>query len=306
MDLREARQMGTKTLRRHRCRGADAAREAELFLLTATSLPYERMLADDAIEIGPKALVSYRRMLAARLGHRPVEYITGRAQFRRLTLSVTPATLIPRPATEALVEAALPACRAPGALVVDVGTGTGAIALAVADEAPDARILAGDISPAALAVARSNAKRLNLADLVTFRRGDLITPFLPALRRARGPVVIIANLPYIPARMFPRLSREIRANEPHSALVSGPDGLAHYRRLIKQVGTVPDAKRRGLSPFAGKHPGDTARPMYFFLECLPGQYRGLAKMIRAAWPDADISPVKNFSGITIGARTKIG
>lgn len=293
MDLREARKIGVSALRQHRCRGADAAREAELFLLTATGLSYEKMIADESVEVAPKALLAYRRMLAARLGHRPVEYITGRAQFRRLTLGVTKATLIPRPATEMLIEAALPFCRQAGALVVDVGTGSGAIALSVADEAPNARILAGDISPAALAVARRNAKRLNLEELVTFRRGDLIEPFLPALRHARGLVVIITNLPYIPDEMYLGLSKEIRANEPRLALIGGVDGLALYRKLIRRLSSL-------------KTPNSKLQTPFLFLECLPGQYRALARIVRAAWPKADISPVKNFSDITIGVKAEIG
>lgn len=158
----------------------------------------------------------------------PVAYLTGRREFHGLDLEVTPAVLIPRPETETLVEAALglPA----GARVLDVATGSGAVALALADERPDLTITGTDASPAALEVARANAARLRLE--VTLREADLMDG-------AGGPFdAVLANLPYVAAADLPGLGPEL-AYEPAAALDGGPDGLALVRRLAAQAADVP-------------------------------------------------------------------
>ncbi len=156
----------------------------------------------------------------------PVAYLTGRQWFRRLELAVDPRVLIPRPETELLVEVGLELPR--GARVADVGTGSGAVALALADERPDLRIVGTDISAEALAVARANAARLGLA--VEFRARDLLDD---------GPWdAVLANLPYV-AEHAPELAPDVARYEPALALYGGADGLELVRRLLTRVGGVP-------------------------------------------------------------------
>ncbi len=161
----------------------------------------------------------------------PVAYITGTKAFRRLEISVNRDVLIPRPETELLVEVGLALWDAsPGAWAVDVGTGSGAIALALADERPGRWVVGTDCSPAALQVAAGNAQRLQLADRVNLCLADGASGL-----NLRG-VVVLANLPYIPAPALGTLQPEISQWEPSVAVVAGSDGLAVIRKVIAQVG----------------------------------------------------------------------
>jgi release factor glutamine methyltransferase len=162
--------------------------------------------------------------LNRRLAREPVAYILGRKAFRWIELSVDRRVLIPRPDTETLVEVAL-SLAADGARVHDVGTGSGAIALAMKAERPDLVVTASDSSPEAVEVARENAARLGLDVPVAIARG------LPAGEYD----VVVANLPYVREDEWEDLAPEIRLYEPREALVSGPDGLAAIRELAAAV-----------------------------------------------------------------------
>jgi release factor glutamine methyltransferase len=170
-------------------------------------------------------------MVSRRAAREPLQYITGVQEFFGLPLRVTPDTLIPRPETEHLVEAVLAwaAAQPPTLLrlrLVDVGTGSGAIAIALAKQVPDAEISAGDVSTAALAVARDNAERLHAR--VHFVASDLLEAF------AEQPLfdAIVTNPPYVPDVDGAMLQAEVRDFEPRVALFGGTDGLDLYRRLI--------------------------------------------------------------------------
>jgi release factor glutamine methyltransferase len=165
-----------------------------------------------------------------------VQYITGRAAFRRLDLAVDRAVLVPRPETEGLVEAVLEAIaaehtrwRAPR--VLDLGTGSGAIALAIASEAPAAQVVATDASEAALAVARANAAALGLASRVRFLHGEWFEAVAPDERFE----VIVSNPPYIAEREADALPADVREWEPAEALYAGEDGLAALRAIIDEA-----------------------------------------------------------------------
>ena len=177
--------------------------------------------------------------LVRRQSREPVAYILGRRAFRAIELEVTPAVLIPRPETETLVDVALEALAAvPGSgdaasgpyepLALDVGTGSGCIALALAAENPFVRLVATDVSEAAVKVARRNAARLGLGGRVDIRPGDLLDD-LPARMRFD---LIVSNPPYIPEAEYRALEANVREYEPRLALHGGDDGLDVYRRLI--------------------------------------------------------------------------
>jgi release factor glutamine methyltransferase len=189
--------------------------DAELLLAHALGVERLRLLLEDL-----PVPAEFEALLERREAREPVAYILGIKEFRRLRLSVDRRVLIPRPETELLVEAAL--SLAAGARVADVGTGSGAVALALKDERPDLEIVGFDSSEDALVVARANAARLGLD--VRFRHADLLDD---------GEYdAVLANLPYVPAGT--ELQLEIDQYEPAEALFAGDDGLDVIRRLLER------------------------------------------------------------------------
>jgi len=177
----------------------------------------------------------FAELLRRRAAREPLQYITGRKGFRYLELAVDRRVLIPRPETETLVERAVSALGAfPGhPLAVDVGTGSGCIALSLARECPAAVVCATEISAEALEVARMNARLLGLDDAVEFRRGDLLDA-LPDELKGRIDV-IVSNPPYVREGDFPSLPPEVREHEPRISLVAGPSGTETHHRLMGQA-----------------------------------------------------------------------
>jgi release factor glutamine methyltransferase len=169
----------------------------------------------------------------------PVAYLVGKKEFYSLPMRVTPDVLIPRPETEFVVVAALDALKESSSrsnvqgpkLVADVGTGSGAIAVAIAKHAPQCRVIAIDVSDAALAIAKENAEAHGVEERVDFREGDLLSA-LPAEPRF---TVIASNPPYVSEIEFEALAPEVRKNEPRQALVAGPSGTEVIERLIPQA-----------------------------------------------------------------------
>jgi release factor glutamine methyltransferase len=207
--------------------------DAELLLAEATGQDRAELVADGGGEVAPDSGRLYGEMVRRRLRREPVAYILGRRGFRRIELAVDRRVLIPRPETELLVELAVEA--APRRLL-DVGTGSGAVALAVADELPACEVTATDTSAGALAVARANAARLGLAERVRFLEGTI--PGVEdgnAEAQGAGFDLIVANLPYVAERDWPGLAPEVTKWEPPEALLAGPDGLDAYRELVSQL-----------------------------------------------------------------------
>ena len=176
--------------------------------------------------LGPDELARYRALIQRRLGGEPVAYLVGKKEFRSLELAVDARVLVPRPDTETAVDAVLAHLRPEGAArVVDVGTGSGAIALALKKERPEAEVWAVERSPDAAAVARANAEKLGLA--VEVVEGDLLAPVA-----AHAPFsAIVSNPPYIPTGELAALPPEVK-KEPRAALDGGTDGLDVIRRLV--------------------------------------------------------------------------
>lgn len=220
------------TTGRFKERGIDSPRlEAEILLACALGIRridlYVRhdQIVDDA------GRARFRDMVRRRQEGCPTAHIVGKKEFYSLDFAVSPATLIPRPDTELLVDEALRQAKPlTDPLIADIGTGTGCVAVALAHRLPKARIVAVDISAEALETARGNATRLGVADRVDFRLGDLLAP-LAGLR----PDLIVSNPPYIPTNDIAGLDPGVRDHEPALALDGGPDGLRVIERLAEQA-----------------------------------------------------------------------
>ncbi|MCX6364313.1 MAG: peptide chain release factor N(5)-glutamine methyltransferase [Actinobacteria bacterium] len=214
-------------------------RDAELLLANARGVDRTELFRAPERVLTPVEERRFDGYLVRRQAREPVAYIRGHRAFRSIELEVTPAVLIPRPETETLVDVALEVLAAlpgPGAaasgsyepLALDVGTGSGCIALALAAENPYVRLVATDVSEAAVEVARRNAARLGLGGRVDIRHGDLLDD-LPSRERFD---LIVSNPPYIPEAEYRALEANVRDYEPRLALHGGDDGLDVYRRLI--------------------------------------------------------------------------
>lgn len=187
-------------------------------------------------EVDEPTLARLRELVRRRAGGEPIQYVTGEAPFYGLTFAVNRHVLIPRPETELLVEAVMKRVQ-PGAMIVDVGTGSGCLVVTLAKQLPGARLVAVDASAEALAVARANARRHGVEKSARFLQGDL----LEALRDNVGADVVVSNPPYIASGDWVTLPKEVRDFEPVQALVAGADGLEVIRRLVRTA-------KRVLSP----------------------------------------------------------
>lgn len=184
-------------------------------------------------DLKDQELTQHNIFISRRLSGEPVAYITGHKEFMSLDFCVDKSVLIPRPETELLVEKALE-IMPPLPFIVDVGTGSGAIAVSLAYYNREARVFAIDRSLAALAVARDNCIRHSVSDRVELQPGDLLQPLVGSAP-AGAVDLIAANLPYVAEGDLLELPGEVRMFEPRLALAGGRDGLAHYRRLIPQA-----------------------------------------------------------------------
>ncbi len=209
----------------------------------------------------PKLFAAIER----RVAREPLAYITGRRAFMGLEFQVTPAVLIPRPETELLVEEAVRRSPA-GALVCDVGTGSGCIAVSIAQLRPDVAVLATDISEDALAVARGNAERHGAG--VAFVRSSLLSVIRCPVDRE---LVVVANLPYIATNDIARLEPEVRNAEPRIALDGGPGGLDLLGELIHDC-------------------AERLRPRLLLLEVAAGQAQQVAELLTKSRAEVEIKP----------------
>jgi release factor glutamine methyltransferase len=222
--LAEVLRRSTAYLESH---GSPTARlDAELLLSHGLGLSRVELYTQFDRPLTEAELEACRELVRRRGTREPVAYVIGRWGFRRLDLEVDSRVLVPRPETEAVVDRCLGVLDGRDAPeVVDVGTGSGAIALAIADERPDAVVTACDISADALEVARANAARLGLD--VTFVQSDLLDA-VPG-----GPFdLVVSNPPYVSAAEIDRLEPEVAVHEPRLATVAGADGLEVYSRLL--------------------------------------------------------------------------
>lgn len=219
-----------------------ARRDAETLLAHLLQRNRAWLIAHDDNEVPEAQRSELRKLTARRAAHEPLQYLIGIQEFYGLPLKVTRDTLIPRPETELLVEEVLEwTAHHPATIplrLLDVGTGTGAIALALAKHLPGAQITACDLSAAALDVAQQNATSLQLGNRIHFLLSDLMS----ALPTDAQFDIVVSNPPYVPTTDAATMQPDVRDFEPHTALFAGDDGLDIYRRLIPQAHA---ALRRG-------------------------------------------------------------
>lgn len=252
----------------------NAEREAQELVARAAAFSRDMLPARLRDPLSPEVAPVLDAWVLRRAAGTPLAYLIGEWDFRDFTLTVTPDVLVPRPETEGLFERAARAGDAFGASArwVDCGTGSGALALAIARRWPEARVTAVDLSAAALAVARWNARRLGLEGRVAFRQNDLLSGWTPG--SVDG---LVANLPYVEEAAWPDLSPEVR-QEPRLALWGGVDGLDVFRRFAPQAARV-------------LRPGGRV-----FLEVGQGQASAVADLLAAAG-FAEVRRDVDFAGI---------
>jgi len=217
-------------------KGVDSPRlSAEMLLSHVLGTPRLKLYMDPDRPTTDLERAAFRELVERAAKHEPVDYLVGHAPFFSMMLKVTPAVLIPRPSTETLVEHVIQhARRTPGfhaPLIADIGTGSGAIAIALAKHIPSCRVIAVDISPDALAIAKENAVTQKVADRIDFVQGDLLSAISAGQRLA----YLVSNPPYISDDEWAQVEPNVKDYEPHLALRGGVDGLRDLRKLIEQA-----------------------------------------------------------------------
>lgn len=246
------------------------------------------LLAHPEAVISAEASHAFLEATARRARREPFAYVAGHREFFGLDLEVTPDTLIPRPETELLVELAAAAARGlldrkrRGLKAVDIGTGSGAVAIALAKLVPELHITAVDASAEALRIAARNARTHRLAARIDFQEGDLLSG-------VRGPLdLVVANLPYIPSGDIEGLMPEVSRFEPRSALDGGPEGTALIRRAVTEaVGLVEP-------------------PAVLLFEIGEGQGPSIASLASEAFPGSEVRVHRDYAGLERIVEVKIG
>jgi len=248
--------------------------DAQLLLATAAHVDRAALLSG-SVDLSPETVAQFEAMMARRRAREPVAYILGRREFYSLEFEVNPEVLIPRPHTETVVDVALEfIAEHPRARVLDLGTGPGAIAVALAANAPQVSVVATDIWPPALALARRNAVSNKVAERIGFVVADLFE------RLDAGPALgkfdlVISNPPYIADDQIPLLEAEVRNFEPQVALRGGSDGLDFFRRiaacvkshlergslLVLEVGARQDSAVAAILAAAGMQPAGVIKDL---------------------------------------------
>jgi len=262
----------------------EASLEAQLLLAHASGLERARLLAHPELPLERVAADGFRDLIARRTRGVPLAYLTGWREFYGRPFQVSPAALIPRPESELLVDLALEELRRFAAetrpRLLDLGTGSGALAISIALAAPHTRVFASDLSAAALGVATANARRLGAR--VWLFQGDLLQPL-------RAPLdLLVANLPYLSPADLAAAPPEVRAHEPSLALVGGARGTELIERLLPRLATA-------------LRPGGAA-----LLEIGWLQAAALRRRARAALPGADVQVLRDYAGLDRVLRVRRG
>jgi release factor glutamine methyltransferase len=248
------------------------ALDADVLLAHVLGWPRVRLFAHDGQPLTPEQAEQYQSLIRRRAAGQPVAYLTGHKEWFGLDLLVSPAVLIPRPETELVAERAIAVAQETSAhTIADVGTGSGALAIALARALPTARVYAVDISAEALAVAAENVRRHVTSGEIRLLQGDLLEPLF------EKPDLVVANLPYLGEHDMCQLAPEVLA-EPRTALQAGETGLELFQRLFFQTHEC------GWSP-------------NFVLEIDPRQREAISALVRAYYPHAIVVIEQDLAGL---------
>lgn len=275
---------------------ARAIAPEDFFVLLAHATGREKvfLLAHPEYELTQEEQRKAHQYLERRLAHEPVAYIVGTKEFYGRDFFVTRATLVPRPETELLVEHVLDSIKykVPSIKykervidIIDIGTGSGNIIITLAKEIKKTYHVSNityhaiDISPSALVIARKNAARHDVSDIISFHEGNLLEPIAGELGTAQN-IIIAANLPYLSKKIYEESNNDVRDYEPQSALVSDREGLDHYIRLLE---TLQDSL-----PASSK--------VTCFMEISPEQTQNITQEIHGLFPEAIILTLQDLSG----------
>jgi len=286
--------------------------DLELLIAHILKKPREFVIAHPDFAITKKQETIIKHLISRRLKHEPMAYILGHKEFYGLDFNVDKSTLIPRPETEMLVDLALKElkaiCYPPAgrtgkikASVIDVGTGSGNIIIAIAKKMGFLKFYGIDISEKVLRVAKQNAKLHKIDKKIKFIKGDLLKPFFPpradrtraektknylptgqAVKLKTKNLLITANLPYLSEKIYNATMPDVKNYEPKSALLSGKDGLDHYRKLFSQIKKL---KEKCFMLHVA-----------CFMEISPEQKNKLPKLINSHFPDAKVTFYKDLAG----------
>lgn len=276
MTIKEAKINAIKKLKR--ASGREAPIDAEILLAHALKISREEILTHDERRVPAFVLRKFNALIARRAKHEPIAYLTGHKEFFGLQFAVNKHTLIPRPETELIVEEALSQLTTRNSqLVIDVGTGSGAISIAIAKNAPNATVIATDISKPALKLAEHNAAMNEVDDRIVFERASLLHHKNPRSWNS-GMIIVTANLPYLPTKVWQKCAPDVKKFEPKSALEGGKDGLKYYDELFHQI---------------------IARNIKAVIICEidPSQKRSFPRLAKRHFPDAKIEIKNDLAGL---------
>ncbi len=277
MTIAEAIQRAAARLSAHKV--PNARLDAEVLLCHAVGRDRAWVLIHMQDQLDDQGLRIFEKSIDRRSVREPLQYITGIQEFWGLPFKVTPDVLIPRPETEFVVEAAVKAAaKATSPVIIDLGTGSGCIAVSLAKGLPQAQVFAVDRSEKALAIARQNAQRNGVADRIRFLEGDLFGPVEELDLRGRVDV-IVTNPPYVKAGDLAGLQPEVRDFEPEMALIAGPEGTESAKKIIPQA---PEYLKTGGS---------------LIMEMGIGQAAALGKIIDDTRKFGSMEIVKDLAGI---------
>lgn len=278
--------------------------ELELILAHILQKSREYVLAHPEIKLNKIQNIKYKKLVSRRKKHEPMAYILGKKEFYGLNFKVTKDTLIPRPETEMLVELTAHNIKheTPNknakTIIIDVGTGSGNIIISLAKELEKNKGLQAtgymlyglDSSLQAIRIARQNAKRHKMDKTIKFIKSDLLKYFLDNNETMKqcGNAIIVANLPYVSQKIYSSVSPDIKNYEPKSALLSGKDGLDHYRKLLDQIKKLKESY--SMLPACRQ-----ARYVTCYMEFSPEQRTKLQKIIKENLPSSKVEFQKDLA-----------